>query len=151
MVANLLSKRRRRMEKILSMFLIISVILLAGCEVEKEVDKKSASNISILQSENISTIQLYFHTKGIDITDKQDIQSIQNMFANNKLERNTNMDGSKGWIYKVVTNNSKKDILDTIFIIDETNIKLKNKVYTCEKKIDLSKLDEISGFNREEY
>ncbi len=53
----------------------------------------------------------------------------------------------KGWIYKITAMDSNDNQLETFMVIDDTTIRINDKVYSCSK-LDIFKLDELTGINR---
>lgn len=134
------------MNKIFPIFLMVILILLTGCNTEKK--QNNSSEPTVLENSNIEYIVLQFKDNYMEFSDNAEMQSIKEIFSSRKLERDESLDGNKGWIYKIIASDSKKNQLEEISVIDENKLLYNHKGYTCEK-IELSKLDELSGFNRE--
>jgi hypothetical protein len=66
---------------------------------------------------------------------------------NEKVKREKNLDNTKGWIYEITAMDSNDNELVTIFILSDTTIKISDKTYSC-KKINISKIDELTGIHR---
>lgn len=134
------------MKKLILVFLMAVVITLAGCSTTTKNEEDSL-DISILKDSTIDYLNVQFKDNNIKITDEEKITSIKEMFEG-ELKRNEESDSVKGWIYKITAKDSNNNQIEEFIIINDTNIKVKDKVYTC-KKIDISRLDEIVGIDRE--
>ncbi|MCI8670304.1 MAG: hypothetical protein HFI34_12445 [Lachnospiraceae bacterium] len=132
------------MKKILSVILSAIIIILIGCGADKK--NNESSDITILNNK-IDHLTIQFKANTVTITDDEKIQSIRKMF-DGELKRNEALDKEKGWIYKVTANDSNNEQIEEFFIINDTNIRINDKTYTCEKII-LSRLDEIFEIDRE--
>lgn len=132
------------MKKILSGFLVAIIIVLVGCGV---IEKKDSIKSTILIDSAIDYLTIQFKTNVVKIEDDEKINSIKEMFEG-ELKRNKELDDVKGWIYTITGKDSNDNQIEEFIIIDDTNIRIKDKAYTC-KKIDISRLDEIAGIDRE--
>lgn len=133
------------MRKFLLVFLIAMIITLIGCGTNKK--KEEFSKTSLLEDNNIDYLIVQFKTNTVNITDDNKIQAIKEIFAG-ELKRNEKLDDEKGWIYKITGKDNDNHQIEEFFVINDTNVRIKDKTYTCSK-IDISKLDEIIGFERE--
>lgn len=132
------------MKKFLSVFLM-AIIILIGCGTTMK--KEDSLKITILKDSTIDYLTIQFKTNIVKIADDEKIKSIKKMFEG-ELKRNEELDNIKGWIYKITGKDSNNNQIEEFIIINDTNIRIKDKAYTC-KKIDISRLDEIVGIDRE--
>lgn len=133
------------MKKILSVILAAIIITLIGCGADKK--NNESSEITILKDNKVDHLTIQFKTNTVTITDDEEIQSIKKMFEG-ELKRNQALDKEKGWIYKITENDNNNNQIEEFFILNDTNIRINDKTYTCEK-IVLSRLDEIFEIDRE--
>lgn len=131
------------MKKIISIFFMGILIFLVGCDMNKENDISS-----ILQSAEIKKFSVQFKTNTVDITDTDKLQSLKQMFSNCSLDTNSELNDTKGWIYAITASDNNNNELYEVVVLNKTKIKYKDKVYTCNN-LNLSALDELSGFDRE--
>lgn len=133
------------MRKFLSVLLIVMIIALTGCGTNKK--KEDSSKTALLEDSNIDYLTVQFKTNTVNITNEEKIQAIKKIFEG-ELKRNEKLDDEKGWIYKITGKDNNNNEIEEFFIINDTNVRIKDKTYTCSK-IDISELDEIFGFERE--
>lgn len=134
-----------KMRKFLSVLLIVMIIALTGCGTNKK--KEDSSKTTLLEDSNIDCLTVQFKMNTVNITDDEKIQAVKKIFEG-KLIRNEKLDDEKGWIYKITGKDNNNNRIEEFYVINETNVKIKDKAYTCSK-IDISELDEIFGFERE--
>lgn len=133
------------MRKFLSVLLIVMIIALTGCGTNKK--KEDSSKTALLEDSNIDYLAVQFKTNTVNITNEEKIQAIKKIFEG-ELKRNEKLDDEKGWIYKITGKDNNNNEIEEFFVINDTNVRIKDKTYTCSK-IDISELDEIFGFERE--
>ena len=131
------------MKKYLSFILVAMVVTLMGCEMSKSENP----SISVLENSKIDHLSIKFKKVISKISDNREIELVKEMLGGD-LERNKELDGKKGWIYKINANDKDDNELEEVYIVDETTVMINEKAYTCSK-IDLSKLDKISGIVRD--
>ncbi len=130
----------KKKAKQISLILFV-VFSLMGCGSKSTDGEKVQDN-----SEKIKKIQIQFQNEYVECTDTEEIAYIENIFHKDNLKVKKNED-KKGWIYKFVLYSEKDEVVKEAVIINENEVKIEDKCYTCES-IDLTKLDEITGIDR---
>ncbi len=130
------------------LILILIIMLFVGVIIsliirnnEKEIYVKILND-----NEKIDYFVIQFKNDSVKITGDSEVASICEML-NEKVKREKNLDNTKGWIYEIIAMDSNDNKLATIFILSDTTIKINDKTYSC-KKINISKIDELTGIQR---
>lgn len=134
-----------KMKKFLSVLLTVMIIVLTGCGTNKR--NEESSKITLFEDSSLDYLTVQFKTDKVNITDDEKIQAIKKIFEG-EIKRNEKLDDEKGWIYKITGKDSNDNPIEEFFVINDTHVRIKDKTYTCNE-IDISKLDEIIGSERE--
>ena len=131
-----------------SLIIILIIILFVGGIVGVVIkSNEEKSDVTILNdNEKIDYFVIRFKEESVKIAGDSEVASIYGML-DEKVKREKNSDNTKGWIYEITAMDSNDNKLQTIFILSDTTIKINDKTYSC-KKIDISKIDELTGINR---
>lgn len=134
------------MKKALVIFLIIilSAGLISGFIIKKN---KQKSYTTILDNnEMVAYFVVRFRDNSVKIEEDNKVKEICEILEE-KVKRDKTFDNSKGWTYEITAMDSNDNKLKTIFVIDDGTITMNGKAYSC-KKINVSKLDELTGIDR---
>lgn len=145
---NFCRKARHGMKK--KILFIIVVAIIFGIVIISLIlrNKEDKSYVTILsKNKTINYFVIQFKANNVKLTDENDVKIVTEMF-DEKVKRNEKSDDKKGWIYKITSMDSNDNQLETLFIIDDTTIKINGKTYTC-KKINLSVIDKLTGIRRD--
>ena len=131
-----------------NLIIILVIILFVGGIVGVVIkSNEEKSDVTILNdNEKIDYFVIRFKEESVKIAGDSEVASIYGML-DEKVKREKNSDNTKGWIYEITAMDSNDNKLQTIFILSDTTIKINDKTYSC-KKIDISKIDELTGINR---
>lgn len=134
------------MKKALVIFLIIilSAGLISGFIIKKN---KQKSYTTILDNnEMVAYFVVRFRDNSVKIEEDNKVKAICEML-DEKVKRDKTFNNSKGWTYEITAMDSNDNKLKTIIVIDDGTITMNGKAYSC-KKINVSKLDELTGIDR---
>ena len=81
------------------------------------------------------------------ITDSDKVKEMTELL-DGKARRNKKSDDRKGWIYRIDAFDNDGKAITSVTVISDTMIMIGEKAYTCDK-IDISKLDKLTGIDRE--
>lgn len=130
------------------LILILIIMLFVGVIISLIIrNNEKETYVKILNdNEKIDYFVIQFKNDSVKITGDSEVASICEML-NEKVKREKNLDNTKGWIYEIIAMDSNDNKLATIFILSDTTIKINGKTYSC-KKINISKIDELTGIQR---
>lgn len=103
--------------------------------------------LPVVNNEDTVKITIQFHDNYVDITDKDDIEQIMQMFSDNKGNDDEQLKGSKGWIYNLSFYDKKDNEIALVSVLDENNVRFEDKIYTCNN-LSLTTIDKISEIDR---
>lgn len=132
---------KNKMKKNITWLLL--ALFLVGCGTENEKDVI----LPVVNNEDTVKITIQFHDNYVDITDKDDIEQIMQMFSDNKENNDEQLKGSKGWIYNLSFYDKKDNEIALVSVLDENNVRFEDKIYTC-KNLSLTTIDKISEIDR---
>lgn len=134
------------MKKALVIFLIIilSAGLISGFIIKKNKQKSYSTILD--NNEMVAYFVVRFRDNSVKIEEDNKVKAICEML-DEKVKRDKTFDNSKGWTYEITAMDSNDNKLKTIIVIDDGTITMNGKAYSC-KKINVSKLDELTGIDR---
>lgn len=134
------------MKKALVIFLIIilSAGLISGFIIKKNKQKSYSTILD--NNEMVAYFVVRFRDNSVKIEEDNKVKAICEML-DEKVKRDKTFDNSKGWRYEITAMDSNDNKLKTIIVIDDGTITMNGKAYSC-KKINVSKLDELTGIDR---
>lgn len=126
-----------------SIIWLLLTLFLVGCGTESDKDVI----LPMVNNEDTIKITIQFQDEYADITDKDDIEQIIQMFSDNKENDDEQLKGGKGWIYNLSFYDKKDNEIALVSILDENNVRFEEKIYTCNN-LSLTTIDKISGIDR---
>lgn len=129
--------------------LILSVIIFIGVVIVGFMimnNKKKAYTTILDNNEMVAYFVVRFRDDSVKIEEDNKVKAICEML-DEKVKRDKTFDNSKGWTYEITAMDSNDNKLKTIIVIDDGTITMNGKAYSC-KKINVSKLDELTGIDR---
>ncbi|MDE6254326.1 MAG: hypothetical protein K2M78_17125 [Lachnospiraceae bacterium] len=122
---------------------LLLALFLVGCGTENEKDVI----LPVVNNEDTVKITIQFHDTYVDVTDKDDIEQILQMFSDNKENNDEQLKDSKGWIYNLSFYDKKDNEIALVSVLDENNVRFEDKIYTCNN-LSLTTIDKISEIDR---
>lgn len=129
---------------VIVLIMILFVGGIAGLIIKNNEEKLYTAIFD--NNEKIDCFIIRFKEESVKITGDDEIDAIYNML-DEKVKRDKSLDDIKGWIYEITAMDSSDNKLETLLVLDDTTIRLNGKTYSC-KKIDISKIDELTGIIR---
>lgn len=122
---------------------LLLALFLVGCGTENDKDVI----LPMVNDKDTVKITVQFHDNYVDVTDKDDIEQILQMFSDNKENDDEQLKGSKGWIYNLSFYDKKDNKIALVSVLDENNVRFEDKIYTCNN-LSLTTIDKISEIDR---
>lgn len=124
-------------------WILLAGLFIVGCGSENDKDTLS----SIISNKDIVKVTIQFHDNYVDITDKDDVEQILQMFSDNEKSNDNETKDDKGWIYNLSCYDKNDKEKAQICVLSENSIKCKDEIYTC-KYLSLTTIDNISKIDR---